>query len=147
MISPEFTTLILDYHSKWSVGIFTSSLTLASFLFTMKSFVIQNIKDKIYDTPSYRDKVKQRRDSGSKVEYYGGLRRLSFLLKWTILIALINAMFQLCLSPFNNVWFSITCLFTSAITGGLFFGVVWIVSENMRDLIEQAEKKAESEGK
>ncbi|MEZ9016345.1 hypothetical protein AB6E79_05470 [Vibrio lentus] len=147
MISPEITSAILEYHSKWSVGIFTSSLTLASFLFTMKSFVIQTVKDKIYDAPSYRNKVKQRRDSGSNVEYYGGLKRLSFLLKWTILIALINSMFQLCLSPFNSVWLAIICLFTSVITGLLFFSVVWIVSENMRDLIEQAEQKAENEEK
>jgi|GEM_PF-2809518 len=147
MISPEVTLSILEYHSKWSVGIFTSSITLASFLFTMKSFVIQTVKDKIYDTPSYREKVKQRRESGSNVEYYGGLKRLSFLLKWTILIALTNSMFQLCLSPFKNVWLAIICLVTSIITGLLFFSVVWIVSENMRDLIEQAEQKAESEEK
>ena len=95
MISCELGFTIIEYHSKWSVGIFTSSITLASFLFTMKSFVIQTVKDKIYDSPSYRDKVKQRRDSGSRIEYYGGLKRLSFLLKWTILIALVNAMFQL----------------------------------------------------
>ncbi|WP_135382169.1 hypothetical protein [Vibrio tasmaniensis] len=145
MISPEIALVILEYHSKWSVGIFTSSLTLASFLFTMKSFVIQTVKDKIYDNPSYKDKVKQRRESGSNVEYYGGLKRLSFLLKWTILTALMNSMFQLCLSPFNNVWLAVICLFSSLITGLLFFIVVWIVSENMRDLIEQAEQKAESE--
>ncbi|WP_114763107.1 hypothetical protein [Vibrio cholerae] len=145
MILPEYALLIIEYHSKWNVGIFTSSLTLASFLFTMKSFVIQTVKDKIYDTQGYRDKVKQRRQSGANIEYYGGLKRLSFLLKWTILIALINAMFQLCLSPFNNVWLSIVCLSTSGITGILFFVVVWIVSENMKDLIEQAEKKSESE--
>lgn len=145
MISPDIALVILEYHSKWSVGIFTSSLTLASFLFTMKSFVIQTVKDKIYDTSSYRDKVKQRRESGSNVEYYGGLKRLSFLLKWTILTALMNSMFQLCLSPFNNVWLAIICLFTSLITGLLFFIVVWIVSENMKDLIEQAEQKAENE--
>ncbi|GEA61030.1 hypothetical protein VCO01S_22230 [Vibrio comitans NBRC 102076] len=147
MISCEIALAILEYHSKWSVGIFTSSLTLASFLFTMKSFVIQTVKDKIYDSPSYRDKVKQRREAGSRVEYYGGLKRLSFLLKWTILVALINSMLQLCLSPFNNVWLAIICLFTSVITGFLFFSVVWIVSENMKDLIEQAEQKAESEEK
>ncbi|EGR3375921.1 TPA: hypothetical protein I7203_16255 [Vibrio vulnificus] len=147
MISAEIASVILDYHSKWSVGIFTSSLTLASFLFTMKSFVIQTVKDKIYDSPSYKDKVKQRRESGSDVEYYGGLKRLSFLLKWTILAALINSMLQLCLSPFENVWLAIICLLASVFTGILFFSVVWIVSENMRDLIEQAEQKAESEEK
>ena len=145
MISPEVACAILAYHSKWSVGIFTSSLTLASFLFTMKSFVIQTVKDKIYDTPDYKNKVQQRRESGSNVQYYGGLKRLSFLLKWTILVALTNSMFQLCLSPFDNVWLTIICLVTSVITGMLFFSVVWIVSENMKDLIEQAEKKAEND--
>ncbi|MCA2019089.1 hypothetical protein LDJ79_23475 [Vibrio tritonius] len=145
MISQEIATLILSYQSKWSVGLFTSSITLASFLFTMKSFVIQTVKDKIYDTESYKDKIKQRRASGSNIEYYGGLKRLAFLLRWTILLALINAMFQLFLTIFHCVWLAILCLTTSAITGLLFFFVVWVVSENIRDLITQAEKKAEDE--
>lgn len=143
MISNELAILIVTYQSKWSVGLFTASITLASFLFTMKSFVIQTVKDKIYDTDSYRDKILQRRRSGANVEYYGGLKRLAFLLKWTILLSLINAMFQLVLTIFNCVWLALLCLFTSAITGALFFFVVWVVSENIRDLISHAEQKAE----
>ncbi|ELV8552894.1 hypothetical protein [Vibrio furnissii] len=143
MISHELATLILTYQSKWSVGLFSSSITLASFLFTMKSFVIQTVKDKIYDSESYRDKIKQRRQSGAKIEYYGGLKRLALLLRWTILLALINAMFQLVLTIFDSVWLALLCLSTSLITGILFFFVVWVVSENIRDLIYQAEKKAE----
>ena len=145
MIPYELAIQILAYQSKWSVGLFTASITLASFLFTMKSFVIQTVKDKIYDTDSYKKKINQRRASGANIEYYGALKRLALLLRWTILIALINAMFQLILTIFNCVWLALLCLFTSVITGFLFFYVVWVVSENIKDLIAQAEQKAEDE--
>ncbi|MDN3485295.1 MULTISPECIES: hypothetical protein [unclassified Pseudoalteromonas] len=145
MIPYELAIQILAYQSKWSVGLFTASITLASFLFTMKSFVIQTVKDKIYDTDSYKKKINQRRASGANIEYYGALKRLALLLRWTILIALINAMFQLILTIFNCVWLALLCLLTSVITGFLFFYVVWVVSENIRDLIAQAEQKAEDE--
>ena len=63
MMTEEFARLIVEYHNEWRVGLFTASITLASFLFTMKSFVIQTIKEKLYDTESSKSKVKQRRDS------------------------------------------------------------------------------------
>lgn len=144
-MTEELANIIIKYHSDWRVGLFTASITLASFLFTMKSFVIQTIKEKIYDKKSYKDKVKQRRDSESvpKTEYYGALKRLSFLLKWTILIALINAIFQLTLSYFSSPWFAVICLATSAVTALLFFVVVWIVSENINDFISNSEAEAQ----
>jgi formate hydrogenlyase subunit 4 len=144
-MTEELANIIIKYHSDWRVGLFTASITLASFLFTMKSFVIQTIKEKIYDKKSYKDKVKQRRDSESvpKTEYYGALKRLSFLLKWTILIALINAIFQLTLSYFSSPWFAVICLVTSAVTALLFFVVVWIVSENINDFISNSEAEAQ----
>ena len=145
MMTEELACLIINYHNEWRVGLFTASITLASFLFTMKSFVIQTIKEKLYDTEISKSKVKQRRDSESvpKTEYYGALKRLSFLLKWTILVALINAIFQLTLSYFNSPWIALVCLTTSLITALLFSFVVWIVSENINDFITNSERDAQ----
>ena len=145
MMTEEFARLIVEYHNEWRVGLFTASITLASFLFTMKSFVIQTIKEKLYDTESSKSKVKQRRDSESvpKTEYYGALKRLSFLLKWTILVALINSILQLTLSYFNSPWVALVCLTTSLLTALLFSLVVWIVSENISDFITNSEREAQ----
>jgi hypothetical protein len=133
---------LLEFHDKWSVGLFSSSLMLASFLFTMKSFAIQTLKVNIYDKESNFDRVRQRRKSGRATDYYGGLRQLALLLKWTIFLALSNAMSQLFLSGFKSEWISLFCLLLSIVTITLFICVVWIVSNNIKDMIDDSEKKA-----
>lgn len=144
-MSEEFACFIVDFHAKWSVGLFTSSIMLASFLFTMKSFVIQTVKENIYDTDYHKNKVRQRRKSGAKTEYYGGLKRLARLLKWTIFLALGNSIMQLSLSGFESPWLSLFSLFVSCITAVLFFIVIWIVSENISDMINTSESNAKKE--
>jgi uncharacterized membrane protein len=144
-MNEEFACFLVDFHSKWSVGLFTSSIMLASFLFTMKSFVIQTVKEHIYDTDHHKNKVKQRRKSGAQTEYYGGLKRLAMLLKWTIILALVNSIMQISLSGFESPWLSFLSLLVSVLTAVLFFMVVWIVSENISDMIISSENKAKKE--
>lgn len=137
----ETIPAIVVYHSKWSVALFTSSIMLASFLFTMKAFIIQTVKTQIYDSEEHIEKVRQRINSGAKTQFYGGLKRLALLLKWTIILAITNAFSQLTLSGFDSVMLSIFCLVLSGVTATLFLIVVWIVSQNISDMISDSEKK------
>jgi hypothetical protein len=140
----ESVPLIIAFHSKWSIALFTSSITIASFLFTMKAFIIQTVKSQVYDSPEHMEKVRLRRASGAPTKYYGGLENLACLLKWTIIAALFNAISQLLLSGFDSELLSMICLILSGLTAILFSFVVWTVSKNISDMILIAEKKAQS---
>lgn len=138
----ELSKAVIEYHDKWSVALFSTSITLASFIFTMKSFVIQTVKKNVYDTKQHKYLVKKRRFSGANTDYYGGLRRLSNLLKWTILLAIFNSICQLTLSIFNNLYASLFCIVVSLVLAILFSYVVYFVSLNITEMISLAEKKA-----
>ena len=141
----ELAEQIVNFHSEWKIGLFSTSILLGSFLFTMKSFVIQTIKENIYDTKYHKDKVLQRKKSGAKTEYYGGLKRLALLLKFTIIFAILNSLAQITLSPFSLVWLSLICLLMSLITMILFSIAILVVSQNISDMILVFEKKAIAE--
>jgi len=138
----ELSKAVIEYHDKWSVALFSTSITLASFIFTMKSFVIQTVKENVYDTEQHKSLVKKRRFSGASTDYYGGLRRLSNLLKWTITLAIFNSVCQLILSIFSNVYVSLFCIVISLLLAILFWYVVYFVSLNITEMINLAEKKA-----
>lgn len=138
----ELSKAVIEYHDKWSVALFSTSITLASFIFTMKSFVIQTVKKNVYDTEQHKSLVKKRRFSGANTDYYGGLRRLSNLLKWTIILAVFNSVCQLTLSILNNFYASAFCIVISLALAALFSYVVYYVSLNITEMINLAENKA-----
>ena len=79
---------LLCYYQDLRSAFITSSVTMGTFLFTMKSFVIQTMKRDLYDKPEYQAVIAQRRREGKKNDsYYGQLNRLRSLMLWAIVVA------------------------------------------------------------
>jgi hypothetical protein len=137
---------IVEYHSAFRTALFLSSLTLGTFLFTMKSFIIQTIKKEIYDHKRHKELARNfASDSGEKPVYYKGLRNLSRLIFWSISIALLNALFQISIGYIDHPAASIFCLATSVISWSILAFVLYQVGGNMTDMIDYAEKDAQEE--
>lgn len=60
--------------------LFLSSVTLGTFIFAMKTFIIQTIKKEVYDTAWYGERLRQHRAS----DRYGPIRRLAWMLIITV---------------------------------------------------------------
>ena len=72
---------IVKYHEEFRTVLFLSSLTLGTFLFTMKAFIIQTIKKEIYDHKKYHERVLNKAQLEKKPPvYYKELRLLSRLI-------------------------------------------------------------------
>lgn len=134
---------IVTYHHEFRTAIFTSSLTLGTFLFTMKTFIIQTIKKEIYDQPLYRAKVENASKlSGEQVTYYKPLQFLSKLILYSILMALINALLQVTLGYICHPLAAGLCLATSLFSWSIFSVVLFQVGRNMSDMLDFAEEDA-----
>lgn len=132
---------IVAYHEEFRTSLFTSSLTLGTFLFTMKTFIIQTIKKEIYDHKSYKERVENiAKLSGKPPQYYKQLKRLSRLIFYAITLALFNALAQISLGYVGHTITAYICLGTSFISWLVFALVLMQVGNNMKDMLDFAEE-------
>lgn len=143
MSQPEELAKIIVYHHEFRTALFLSSLTLSTFLFTMKSFIIQIMKKDVYDTKKHQNNVNDLNRNGIKTEYYSSLRNLSNLITSAIALGILNAFFQFTLGYFDTEFYSWICILTSLLTWILVLIVLTLVSINMSTMISYAEEEAE----
>jgi len=136
---------IVSYHEEFRTALFTSSLTLGTFLFTMKTFIIQTIKKEIYDHKLYKERMENiAKLAGKPTEYYKPLKRLSRLIFSAIVLALVNAFVQISLGYVGCPITAGICLASSFISW-LVFGLVLLqVGNNMRDMLDFAEEDSQN---
>lgn len=132
---------IVAYYLEYKTAIFTSSLTLGTFLFTMKTFVIQTMKREVYDSAAYQKMVSDRIEAGSSGEtYYGQLANFKQLLFYTIIFSFSNALLQLILGYFRTVTTTIICFATTGVSWSFAIWALILVSKNLSLMIDISEK-------
>jgi hypothetical protein len=134
---------IVQYYQEFKAAIFASSLTLGTFLFTMKTFIIQTMKREVYDRDIYQEKIAARRAEGKlKEAFYGQLINFKRLLFWTIVFAFINALLQLCLGYYKTKLCAIICFSSTGTSWILTIIALVLVSKNLSKMILISENMA-----
>ena len=138
---------IVQYYVAYRTAMFMTSLTLGTFLFSMKSFIIKAMKDEVYDQAYYQMKIMsvriQHRQYGRDIPgYYDQLRNLSKLLAFSISCAFLSALLHATLGWFEHWIPAAICLGATLTSWSAVGWSVWIVSGNWLDLIEEAETAA-----
>lgn len=80
-------------------ALFTASMTVGTFVFTMKSFIVQTMKKEVYEKEKYRDYVTQihkfkltaKKNTENQLSIFAPLRNLSNALTACISMAFLNA--------------------------------------------------------
>jgi len=85
------------YAANLRTSLFSGCLTLGSFLLTVNTFLIVNLKKEVYDHEEYKKIVEGHRKFKPDYPYYKPLRNLSRLLFVTISLAFFSAALQLTL--------------------------------------------------
>lgn len=117
---------------------------MGTFLFTMKSFVIQTMKRDLYDKEEYQQAVAQRRREGKKGEtYYGQLDSLRSLMLWAIIVAFVNAGIQVAAGDTSQVWVVQVCFLVTTLSWLLVLASLFVVSHNLKEMIAISEKLAQ----
>jgi len=134
---------LIDWHIEFRSALFLSSVTLGTFLFTMKSFIIQTMKKEVYDNKQYQKVISKRRAENSKEEFYKPLKNLARLIFWSIILAFLSAFSQVSLGyieKFNSV---VICLLIAIVSWVVVIVTLFLVSTNLTQMISIAESEAQ----
>lgn len=138
---------LVDYYSEIRTALFLSSMTLGTFIFTMKSFIVQVMKKEIYDKKEYQNSVKQIKETGKSVSCYRPLRNLSRILTETIVLSFIAAGLHISLGVLNQDWTAQLCIAVTLVSWVLVATSIFLVSRNLRKMIDISEEQFEDENK
>lgn len=137
------------FYQHYGPALFTASVTIGVFVFTMKSFVVQGLKKEVYDNPRYSDYVRAlnnlaSRGGGSVVRsagraVYEPLQNLAHALTLSIVAALLNALVQLLLPLFSQQWVLWICFFANAATWFVLGRAVHLVTRNISIMLRFSE--------
>lgn len=110
--------LIENYQTSARTPIFSGFVTLGSFLLTLKTTIIQRLKD-AYDTDEYADKFLELRAKHKDLLYYGSLSNLGTALAANICLSLSTSAVQMTLGFVKHPVAISICIGFAATTLGL----------------------------
>lgn len=134
--TPELIKELLTYYDSIKGYLFVTSITIGAFLFTMKSFIVLNMKKEVYDTNAYIEHYVSSKKLGVKETRYAPLERLRQFLYLSIFSALVNGPIQLFLGYFSNAFVLFLSLVITLITWGLVLYSLYLVNQNLKWLTE-----------
>lgn len=135
MSAPDPATLNGYYALYMRTGLFTGFLTLAGFLFATVQFVTANMKQHLYDTKAYRQRIAAVRTEQKGATIYGPLGRLLKFLIAALLFSLLTSVLQFTLGLVQSDAAAAVCLAFAAVSVALLVVSVWLIRGNLRDML------------
>jgi hypothetical protein len=89
---------------------FAGFLTIGGFMLSLKTFVLVKMKEGLYASDEYKKRQSSMCDLGSRDSLYAPLKRLSHLLFFSILAALVTSALQLTLGLWSEWWAAGVCV-------------------------------------
>lgn len=133
------------YTAKLQTPIFTGFLTLGSFLLTLKTFIVVQLKEKLYDSDGYIERIARLRFQNPNLKLYDPITRLAELLLIAVIMALTTAFLQLSLGFIGIQITSAICLSFAIGTLILVVFAWWQIRRNIYDLFELAGESKEKD--
>lgn len=84
--------------------LFIGLLTVAAFLFSLKTFIIVTMKENVYATKEYGDRLEELRKLDTSLKRYAPLADFSVLLFLSVFISLVSAVMQFTIGLFDAPW-------------------------------------------
>ncbi|MCL6272246.1 hypothetical protein M3P05_20200, partial [Sansalvadorimonas sp. 2012CJ34-2] len=123
--------------------LFAGFLALGGFLLSLKTFIIVNMKENVYDNEQYRENWKKQRKHDNSLELYGPLKELSDLLYYAIIASFIAAILQMTLGLYKHWITALICSWSAIFSVILIIDSLKIIKRNLDswfDAIKQPNK-------
>ncbi|MDC9591529.1 hypothetical protein PSI23_20150 [Xenorhabdus sp. XENO-10] len=126
--------------------LFSGFISVGSFLLSLHTFVIVNLKDKLFSTNEYKE-IFIRSNRIDKIEnidereLFKPLDRLSYFLNYSIWLAIITAISQFTIGLADNLIASITCIWLAVLTICFMLNSLIIIRENIKLMLRQTSEK------
>lgn len=131
---------IPDYYAKNMRGsLFTGFLTVGSFLLSLKAFIVVKLKENIFDSDGYKDKLKDRRKLNPSLTLYGPLKRLSLLIFLSIASAISASISQLTIGLIERWEATFFCVFVSIFAIGMLISTLLLIKSTLDEWLDYLE--------
>ncbi|WP_237734101.1 hypothetical protein [Serratia fonticola] len=131
-----------DFYQKNLRGyLFSGFISVGSFLLSLHTFVIVNLKDKLFSTENYKETFARSR--GIEVldivesELFKPLDRLSCFLNISIWLSIITAVAQFTIGLANFSPASIVCIWLASLTICFMLNSLILIRENIKSMLRQ----------
>lgn len=130
------------YEKNLRANFFAGFLTIGTFLFAVKTFIVVKIKEDVFDTDFYKKRVEGHRSLNrkKKIVYYGPLKRLMAVIFYAEIISLITACYQLTFGFIKSPWAAMVGIVMSILSMGLLLVAICLVKGNLNVWLEESEK-------
>jgi hypothetical protein len=123
--------------------LFAGFLALGGFLLSLKTFIVVNMKENVYDDEYYKKNWKKLKKTESDLKLYGPLKELSDLLYHAILAAIISAVLQMSLGLYLHWLASIICIWSALYAVALLVWSLKVIKQNLDEWFTNLDKKQE----
>jgi hypothetical protein len=97
-------------YDKLQTPLFTGFLTLGSFLLSLKTFIVVQLKKELFDHKEYRDHFDAVQENQTTDGLYAPLKQLGNFLLWSELFALLTSLSQITIGFVPHSFAKIWCL-------------------------------------
>jgi hypothetical protein len=128
-VSSDLCQIADFYAQNIRTSLFTGFLTVGSFLLSLKVFIVVKLKENIFDSATYKDKLTDRRELNPKLTHYGPLKRLSQLLFFSIVSAITASAVQLSIGLIPTWQATLFCVFVATFAGSMLVCTLWLIRQ------------------
>jgi hypothetical protein len=127
-------------YDKFQAPLFSAFVTLGSFLFALKSFILVTLKKEIYDTDRYKEHFRHVQEAQTTAHLYTPLKNLGNFLLYSVLFALITSTAQLTLGFIPHPVAQIICLSLAVCTLALVFRAWIAIKQSLKQWFNDLER-------
>lgn len=145
--SPELNTKFFEFHHKNLRGyLFSGFISVGSFLLSLHTFVIVNLKEKVFGTEDYKELFRKSRrlqsiDLIDEAELYKPLDHLSSFINTSIWLSIVTAISQFTLGLSTNFYACLICVWLAILTITFMLHCLIIIRENIKIFLKQKNGK------
>ncbi len=129
------------YQDKLRDNLFQSYLTLGGFLYSLKTFIVVQMKEKVYDHKRYIERLETFRKTKPELSHYGPLKRLNDLLFFSVTGFIYVALLNFTLGFINSAFTAFICSCLSVAVLFIFLYSLIIIRRNLNDWFHFLETK------
>lgn len=132
--------IVPDYYAKNIRGsLFTGFLTVGSFLLSLKAFIVVKLKENIFDSDGYKEKLKKQRKLNPDLTLYGPLKRLSLLIFLSISSSLAASISQLSVGLIQHWVATFFCIFLSVFAITMLISTLLLIKSTLDEWLDYLE--------
>ena len=140
--SPEVSTKFYEFHHKNLRGyLFSGFISVGSFLLSLHTFVIVNLRDKVFATKEYKETYALsygiEESKINECDLFKPLDNLSSFINTSIILSLTTAISQFTLGLSTNLYACLFCVWLAILTVFFLLHCLIIIRQNIKIFLKQ----------